>query len=147
VGESGDVAVERDHEGAAELADGDFDGEEVEEFGLGGLVELLPAIEGEGADAGIYERAKRLDEVIGEAEGVAAIGVVDAEGGMESAGDEGAGDGGAEDGVAVVEEGVDAGLIGVAAETVGDVSSAGSQLSAPHPGPLSCGRVESSLRD
>jgi hypothetical protein len=108
--------VEGDEEGSAVVADADLLGKDVEEDGLGGLVEGALIVPPEAEGAAVDEGAEGLHEVVGEAEGVAPVAVLEAEGGVEAGGDDGAGDGGAEDGVAVVEEGVEAVALGVAAE-------------------------------
>lgn len=99
-----------------------FDGEAAHEgldeggFGFGGEVVEGIVFAEPGDDGAVDDGPEGFHEVVGEGEGVVAVVVVDAEGGVESGGADGAGDDGAEDRVAVVEVFVLVGEVGVAAE-------------------------------
>ncbi len=113
--------MEADHERAGEATNPDFLIEHVQEACLGRLVQLF---KGFGATAGLDdlpnprldEATERLDQIIGQAEGVIPIAVVDAEGGQEPCAAEGAGHSGAQNHVAIVEQIVGRGAVWVTAE-------------------------------
>jgi hypothetical protein len=108
--------VNLDHERADLIAEADAVGQNFEDCGFRGLIQFFVALLVEFADAVVDQRAKRLNQVVSETKGVAAVAVVEADAGEQAGGDDGAGNRGADDGVTVVEKAVEAGEVGVAAK-------------------------------